>query len=263
MSKLGKYLHPAITSFHVQSIEREQFFHLIDDNRQTCCGRLLQLFLLGGGLRRLLQGVAQSAEGALGRFVQQLCEFVGIHAIGLQFGQRVADFLCQTFVNIQRAVFVWAAVAGPKNAPAPQADAFGHARLRQSWQNTGANERRFAAAAHAENQQKCAARSGARYQRVFDFADGARAAKENRRVLDIEHIQAAKGRTFVPRNWHAAAIVAADLLGQTLANQIAQMVFQRFLKSVRRIERMKSGFKRVLRITKPTVDKRIERFLLL
>ena len=174
-----------------------------------------------------------------------------------QLGQRFATQQC----GGQRIEHVAQSVAGTKNNPPAEAHTLDHARPRQGRQYAGANQRRLAAAAHAQHQQERPAGFGLALQMIDHLADGLGAAEEDGLVLEIKMLQAAKGRALQPGWRQGEAVLRGGARGRQAAiDQFAEVVFEMLLEIVLALEGMEGGDQGAFLVGEPLVEKCLQGF---
>ena len=142
----------------------------------------------------------------------------------------------------ERVENVAQAVARTKDHSPAEADAFDHAGTREGRQHAGPNERRLAAAAHAEHEEKGPPRFRLALEAIDHFADRLGAAEEDRFVLEVELLQAAEGRSVQPGWRQGDAGFRRDARGRQAAiDQLAEVVFDVLLEIVGAFEGVKRG----------------------
>ena len=148
-----------------------------------------------------------------------------------------------------------AAIGGPQHPVANERRPADHPRLREVGEEAGLDQGRLARAARAEHQDKGGAGFDPARQNLAQFVAGAVAAKEERRVLELERQQAAIGVVAMRPRDGAAADAPPD--------QRAQMILQHFLE-LRRVGEGpgRSGRVAAFRVGKPLPKERLDPLLL-
>ena len=161
----------------------------------------------------------------------------------------------------QRVEKVAQSVPRTKDNPPTEAHTFDHAGPREGRKHAGANQRRLAAAAHAQHQQERPAGFRLAFQAIDRLADGLGAAEEDRLVLEVEVLQAAKRGTFQPGRCQGDAVFRGDARGRQAAiDQFAQVVFEVLLEIVLALEGMKGGDQGAFLVGEPLVEKGLQGF---
>ena len=203
------------------------------------------------------QGITDERRRCLRRLPQHLRKFVRASAVRVQRRQGVVtqQRLCEAREDIAPHV------GRSEHRTPPEADAFDDARLCQHWQHASANDGRFAAAAHAEDQYERASVGRLLAQRMQDVRHCPGSAEEYGRMLELERSQSAERGSLLPDcatlrcGCHAAWKLPLD--------QSVQVIFQKDLEVARRLEGMESGDQRSFGlVVEPLVDELVELLLL-
>jgi hypothetical protein len=99
-------------------------------------------------------------------------------------------------------------------------------------------------------------------QNIQDLADGLGAAAKNRRVFEIEVLQAAEGRALGPDRLRRLNASLSPELGKASLDQLAQVLFQAVFELRRSFEVIESGGKAAFRVEEPFLKKSFDGSLL-
>ncbi len=229
----------------------EQLFELIDEEQQSGL-RLPGCFL--GRLQnsgRLGDRSLDHHRGRGGGLAQRPGQLSCRGSVVGQFGQG----LRMEQGGRERVENVAQAVARTKDHSPAEADAFDHAGTREGRQHAGPNERRLAAAAHAEHEEKGPPRFRLALEAIDHFADRLGAAEEDRFVLEVELLQAAEGRSVQPGWRQGDAGFRRDARGRQAAiDQLAEVVFDVLLEIVGAFEGVKRGDQGAFLVREPFLE---------
>ena len=280
----GHRLHEGVAGGGVDARGGEQFFQLIDQQRQPRLWRRGD----GGAADRLAVGIGYVAlrrDRRLGRVegrllrrlrqrpLQKRCRPLRIGAqqggqfrprgpVAEEFGQRVGagqrggEGLEEVRCRLGRA----------QDRAAPQAHAFDHTRFHQKRHDPGAHQARLAAAAAAENEDKGLTRRRLPPQRIEHAGNRMRPAIEDGGMFELEGFEPAEGRSLPARLVRCGGRggqreVHAHLLQPPL-DQLVEMDLEGVLELGGIAEGVKGREKRSVLIVEPFLDEPVERALL-